>query len=124
MLTNTTAAPRCDEAAFDQLRADARAGLVEIVADRHADRHHAPVERQPPRGVLTFGGGDDRRPRPQRGEAARSGAAARDRDDRLRGSVIGQRDRRFAQRLGVIVVAPIGGARSAIRAAAPSPRRG
>ena len=43
MLTNTHGGAGGDEAALDELRADARARLVEVVADRHAQRHHAPV---------------------------------------------------------------------------------
>ena len=106
MLTKHDCAPGGDEPALDELRADARAGRVEVVADRHAQRHHAPVERQPARGLVAFGRRDDRRARAQRRQAPRRAAAARDRDDGLRVAAIGQRDRRLAERLGVIVVRP------------------
>ena len=41
-----------DEPARDELLADQRAGRVHVLADVGADRHDAPVERQPPRGVV------------------------------------------------------------------------
>ena len=104
MLTNTQVAPAAIEAALDQLRADARARFVEVLADRHAHGHDAPVEREPAGGVLTLGGRDDRRMRPQRREPARGGAAAGDGDDRLRRAAIGEGDRGLAQRPRVILV--------------------
>ena len=58
--------------------------------------------------VASLGGGDDRRARSERRQAPRRRAAARDRDNRLRVAAVGERDRRFAQRLGVIVVPRVG----------------
>src|SRR5439155_7142881 len=85
------AAASRDEPAFDQLHADPRARLVEVVAKRDAQRNDAPVEREPARRIAALGGGDDRRARSKRRQSARSRTAASHGNDRLGVAAIRQR---------------------------------
>src|SRR6266849_3170903 len=102
-----------DETARDELLPDERAGGIDVLADVGAQRHDAPVDGEPPRGVVAIGGRDDGRARPEGRQPPGGAAAARDRDERLRIAAIGERHRRLAERLRMILVQRV--ARSARR---------
>ena len=103
MLTNTTAAPA------PRARAPRAARPISVPADPRvspmssADGHHAPVQGEPARRVVAIGGRENRRARAERRQPPRRAAAARDGHDGLGVAAVGERDRRLAERLRMVV---------------------